>query len=110
MSDRSETMPPADDGQVDRRVRRPAQDWMGMVKPGDMLTIAPDWNDSEGQHKNRIPVPVRVLDVQHNVWGCQSGVVYTVRANGGALRELDAAWFLPPNVRANRPYPVRLSE
>lgn len=84
-------------GQVDRGVRRPAQEWMGRAKPGDMLTIAPAWNDSEGQDKNRIPVPVRVLDVQHNMWGCQSGVIYTVRANGGALRELDAAWFLPPN-------------
>jgi hypothetical protein len=88
---------------LDGGVRRPAEEWMGHVQPGDMLTISPDWNASEGQYKNRMPVPVRVLDVQLNAWGCQSGVIYTVRANGGALRELDAAWFLPPNVQLTGP-------
>ena len=98
--DRSATLVPAVGAQVERGVRRPAQMWMGFVRPGDMLRVKPLWNNTE-RGPNCIPVPCKVLAVQLGVHGCQSGALFTVRTKGGNDRTLDAGWFLPPNVRAN---------
>ena len=90
------TMPNAVHGQLDRHVRRPAQDWMRNVAPGHMLRIKPLWNNTE-RGPNCIPVPCKVLAVQLGVHGCQSGALFTVRTKGGNDRTLDAGWFQPPN-------------
>lgn len=96
------TMPDAVHGQLDRQVRRPAQDWMRHVAPGHMLRIKPLWNNTE-RGPNCIPVPCKVLAVQVGVHGCQSGALFTVRTKGGNDRTLDAGWFWPPNAEFTGP-------
>jgi hypothetical protein len=71
--------------------------WMGFVLPGDMLRVKPLFNNTE-RGLNCLPVPCKVLAVQRGVWGCQSGVLFTVRTKGGNHRTLDAGWFEQPNV------------
>ena len=72
------------------RAGRP--DW---AKVGDMLTPIPFWNASEGQKRNHLPAKAEVLDVIPA--RSQSGVLYRVKTLGGDFRDLDAAWFEPPN-------------
>ena len=62
---------------------------------GDMLTPIHAWNASERHQWNHLPDKVEVLDVIPA--RSQSGVLYRVKTRGGDLRDLDAAWFDPPN-------------
>ena len=60
-----------------------------------MLTPIPFWNASEGQKRNHLPAKSEVLDMIQA--RSQSGVLYRVKTLGGDFRDLDAAWFEPPN-------------
>jgi hypothetical protein len=97
MTDQVTSATGASGSPLDRGVRLPAQMWMGFVRPGDMLRVKPLWNHTE-RGPNCLPVPCKVWAVQRGVWGCQSGVLFTVRTKGGNDRTLDAGWFEQPNV------------
>lgn len=95
--DRRERMPwytTADTKRDAERAGRP--DW---AKVGDMLTPIPFWNASEGQKRNHLPAKAEVLDVIPA--RSQSGVLYRVKTLGGDFRDLDAAWFEPPNAEVS---------
>lgn len=62
-----------------------------LAKVGDMLTPIREWNASEGNWANRLPVQVKVEDVIPA--RSESGVLYRVKTLGGRYRNLDAAWF-----------------
>lgn len=66
-----------------------------LAKIGDFITPDPKWNSSEGHWRNHLPDQCEVIDVIPAQ--SQSGVLYRVRTLGGDYRNLDAAWFLPPN-------------
>ena len=69
--------------------------WMRQVKPGTMLDIKPLWNHTERSHRH-LSLPCKVLAVEVDARGCQSGVMFTVRSDGGDKMTLDAAWFHEP--------------
>ena len=74
--------------------RQRAEEWMLLVRPGDMLRIKPCWNALESDGGDHINMPTKILNVCLSDKG-KSGVMYRVQKKNGNVIELDANFFFP---------------
>jgi len=64
------------------------------IKVGDMVSVDPEWNRSNGKTARRFTKFVPVRSVQHDQL-CQTGTLVEVIDNGGESQTMSAAWFGP---------------
>lgn len=63
------------------------------MKIGDTVRVDPFWNETTGNPDRRFPERV-VIEAIQTCWNCESGMMCSVRDNGGQLVDLDLHWFL----------------